>query len=148
MKRNAIIDYITNTVAPSWRGKYLTIIVDNGFLKKQLGNNYPVIELPNKQGNVLVLGWLLTWRADDTHVEVAPVKVTFHEPFFKEAFATPSIKLIVGLLQIGTFDPETEEVYQLLRKERRNTPIVVLRGHMHKNQRKEIQELLFWEGKR
>lgn len=111
--------------------RYLAINVHHVDPSKKMGDKWFTIDIPNNRGKVLVFGWLLTWNSHDTDCYVRKVADSLNDDFFKEAFATPDVRLIVCLCHIPNSDEEVALIRKFMNKNLKDVPVVMLTGHSH-----------------
>jgi len=136
MEYPEVVDLFRETFIPFWnddpneKQRYIT---DNQYYKptdSPLGATYSYFT--TKFGvNVVVLGWLYNFTSNSDNTNVMSVDESLTQAYIEEALSQPDIHLVVTICHIDTADTEMTDIYQTIRKQLPNTPLVLLAGHRH-----------------
>lgn len=126
-----VVDLMRASFIPFWNGSYLTANSLMNDTMQFIGAPYTVFttRLGTK---ILVLGYLFNFTHNADNTVVVPVSISLTQPYFQQAMQVPDIDLIVVCSHIAPqFGPELGEIYQAIRAQHHETPLVMLAGHSH-----------------
>ncbi|KAK2951791.1 putative phosphoprotein phosphatase [Blattamonas nauphoetae] len=125
------MNYMMESFIPAMNGRYLAGQSVHKSPPKSMGAPYRLIPLPNNQGNLLAIGFVINMQTAHREVTQQTVEAFLNDARLNPVWANPTIKAVVCLCHFGSSDALVTTVKNKLRAHFPTQPVVFLCGHTH-----------------
>lgn len=134
--KNTTSEHEYKTLVPAYKENYiasnLNITKDGKSIP--FGIRYRKFTTPNQKIRVLAMGFIYNFKGNANNTQVQKVQDTIAEPWFQDAIRDREVDLflVAGHVALrNSSDAEYDKIYDAIRREQWDTPIVFFGGHTH-----------------
>ncbi|KAK2947357.1 putative Ser/Thr protein phosphatase family [Blattamonas nauphoetae] len=123
--------YMADSFVTAMSGRYLAGQTVHKSPSKSMGAPYRLVSLPNTQGRLLIIGFVLNMQSASTEVTQQTVETFLNDARLNPIWKDPTIKAIICPCHFGTNDGLVTTIKNKIRGHFPSTPVVFLCGHTH-----------------